>query len=132
MRFRKIARVEAGMGQIDIAPLVDCVFNLLVFFMLTSSFVMMPGINVKLPKAITSDEIDKQSLTVVITSEDLIYIDEKPKTMQEVETVLKQKKFESIFIKADRDATLGTAVRIWDICKQLGIEKVGIATTYDE
>ncbi len=132
MKFRKNVRVEAGLRQIDIAPLIDCIFLLLVFFMLTSSFIVIPGINVKLPKALAPEEIDTQSLTVVISSEDIIYLEGKPFTVKEVQEYMKEGKYGSIFIKADRDASLGTVVRIWDICKHLGIEKIGIATTYED
>ena len=132
MKFRKSARIEAGLRQIDIVPLIDCVFLLLIFFMLTSSFVIMPGINVKLPKAVTSQAIDSRSLTIVISSEDIIYIEDKPQTIGEIEDFIKKGKFGSIFIKADRDASLGAVVQIWDLCKRFGIEKIGIATTYEE
>lgn len=131
MKFKKIARVEAGLHQIDIAPLIDCIFILLIFFMLTSSFVVIPGITVKLPKAMTSDEIDVHTLTIVISSEDIVYLQGQPRTAEEVEDFVAKGNYTSIFIKADRDATLGVAVWIWDICKRLGIEKIGIATTYD-
>jgi len=132
MKFRKSARIEAGLRQIDIAPLIDCIFLLLIFFMLTSSFIVIPGVNVKLPKALAPEEIDVRSLTVVISSEDIIYLDGEPLTVKEVEDFIKEGKFASIFIKADRDASLGVVVKIWDVCKRFGIEKIGIATTYDE
>jgi len=132
MKFRKSARVEAGLRQIDIAPLIDCIFLLLIFFMLTSSFIVIPGVNVKLPKVLAPEEINVQSLTVVISSEDIIYLEGKPLTVKEVEDFIKEGEFASIFIKADRDASLGVVVKIWDVCKRFGIEKIGIATTYDE
>jgi biopolymer transport protein ExbD len=131
MKFKKSARVEAGLHQIDIAPLIDCIFLLLIFFMLTSNFVVMPGINVKLPKALTSEQVDVRSLTLVVSSEDIVYLQDKPYSFKEVEDLLKKNKYDSIFIKADRDASLGVVVRIWDICKKLEIEKIGIATTYE-
>ncbi len=132
MKFRKSARIEAGLRQIDIAPLIDCIFLLLIFFMLTSSFIVIPGVNVKLPKVLAPEEIGIQSLTVVISSEDIIYLEGKPLTIKEIEDFIKKRKFASIFIKADRDASLGVVVKIWDVCKRFGIEKIGIATTYDE
>jgi biopolymer transport protein ExbD len=131
MRFRKSAKIEAGLHQIDIVPLIDCVFLLLVFFMLTSSFVDVGGINVKLPKTITSDEVDSRSLTVVISSEDIMYIAGKPHTAKEIEAFLKKDNYESIFIKADSNSSLGVVVEVWDMCKRLGIEKIGIATTFE-
>ena len=132
MIFKKRVLAEAGLRQIDIAPLIDCIFILLIFFMLTSSFIVMPGINVKLPKALTSEEVDTQTLTIVISSEDIIYLQGEAKTPKAVEEFVKKGKYDSIFIKADRDASLGAVVGIWDICKNSGISKIGIATTYEE
>ncbi len=132
MKFRKNVRVEAGLRQIDIAPLIDCIFLLLVFFMLTSSFVVIPGVNIKLPQALKPEEIDSRSLTLVISSEDIVYLNDEPSTKVEVEDFLRKENYESIFIKSDKDASLGAVVGIWDICKRVGIEKIGIATTYNE
>ena len=132
MKFRKSARIEAGLRQIDIAPLIDCIFLLLIFFMLTSNFIIVPGINVKLPKVLTAEEVDTRTLTIVISSEDIIYLQDKPCTMFEIEDFVKKGKYASVFIKADRNASLGTAVSIWDMCKRLGIDKIGIATTFQD
>ena len=57
MHFKRHMEVEHGLRQIDIAPLIDMVFQLLIFFMLTSSFVVQPGIKVNLPKAVTSEVV---------------------------------------------------------------------------
>ena len=100
--------------------------------MLTSSFIIIPGVNVKLPKVLKPEEVNAQSLAIVISSEDIIYLEGKPYTVSEVEDFVKDGKYNSIFIKADRDASLGIVVKIWDICKRFGIERIGIATTYDE
>ncbi|MDD5080609.1 MAG: biopolymer transporter ExbD [Candidatus Omnitrophica bacterium] len=129
MKFKKRMRLETGLKQIDIAPLIDCVFLLLIFFLLTSSFIVMPGINVKLPKAVTSDDINVKTVTVAVSSEDIIYVDTKVMSVAELEKYIKANKTDSIFIRADKDASMGTIVAIWDICKRMGIEKLGIATT---
>ncbi|MBI5415209.1 MAG: biopolymer transporter ExbD, partial [Candidatus Omnitrophica bacterium] len=49
MKFKRHTKLEHGLKQIDIAPLIDLMFLLLIFFMLTSSFTLQSGINVKLP-----------------------------------------------------------------------------------
>ena len=132
MKFKRRLAIEAGLRQIDIAPLIDCIFLLLIFFMLTSSFVVIPGINVKLPKALTSEEINTQTLTITISSEDIIYLEGTPKTAEELEKALTEEKYSSIFIKADRHASLGAWVGVWDLCKKVGIERIGMATTYED
>jgi biopolymer transport protein ExbD len=132
VRFKRRVTIESGLRPMDIAPLIDCLFLLLIFFMLTSNFVIMPGINVKLPKAVSSEAVEVQTLTIVISSEDIIYIKGKPKNLKETEDYMRKQKIGSVFIKADRDASLGAVVGVWDICKRLGIERVSIATTYSD
>lgn len=132
MKFKRESKINAGLKQMDIVPLVDCVFLLLIFFMLSSSFVVVPGINIKLPKAISAEKIDVKPLTLVISSEDIIYLQGQPYTAEEVEGYLRQEKIGSIFIKADKGASLGVVVTLWDICKKLKINKIGIATTQQD
>jgi len=132
MRFKKRLTAESGLRQMEIAPLIDCVFLLLVFFMLTSSFVVVPGINVKLPKAVTSESVERRTLTVIISSEDIVYLRGKPVSIPDLEKYMQKIKADSVFIKADKDASLGVVVKVWDVCKKLGIEKIGIATTYQD
>jgi len=132
MKFRRTAHVDAGLRQIDIVPLINCVLLLLLFFILSSNFVYIPGINVRLPKTITSDEVNPRSLTVVISAENVIYINSQPRTIAEIEALLKKQAYASIFIKADRTANLGVVMGVWDMCKRLGIEKIGIATTFEK
>lgn len=126
--------LEHGLKQIDIAPLIDMIFQLLIFFMLTSSFVMQPpGIKVKLPKAVTSEVVKYENIEVVVSSENVVYLNGKVITMQELKTLFKQvaKKNQSILIKADRRASLGRVVEIWDMCRDLGITQINIATSQE-
>ena len=132
MRFKKRARISSGLCQIDIVPLIDCMFQLLIFFMLTSSFIVIPGVNVQLPKVLTAESVDTRTLTIVITSEDIIYLEDKPQDIKDVEEIIKKEKYSYIFIKADRDASFGIFAKIYDICKRLGITKISYATTYDD
>lgn len=130
MKLKRNIKIESGLQQIDIAPLIDMVFLLLVFFMLTSSFTFQSGINVKLPKAVTSDTVSNDGFTVSITSEDVVYFNGKITTVKELEGFLKDATKETlVMIKADRRSSMGRIVDIWDLCRQLGVEKINIATT---
>jgi len=75
--------------------------------MLTSNFVVVPGINVKLPKASTSRPQQVQPLIITISSEGIVYINSEPFTYKEIEKYIKTKKIKSAFLKADRDANFG-------------------------
>lgn len=130
MRFKRHMKLEHGLKQIDIAPLIDVVFLLIIFFMLTSSFVMQPGIKVSLPKAVTSEVVRYENIEVLVSGENVIYFNGKVITMQELKDLLKgvAKKNQPMFIKADRHSSLGRLVEVWDIARDLGISQISIAT----
>ncbi|OGW80966.1 MAG: hypothetical protein A3C47_05865 [Omnitrophica bacterium RIFCSPHIGHO2_02_FULL_51_18] len=131
MRFERLKRrTELRKGQLDIAPLIDVVFQLLIFFMLTSNFVFQPGIKVSLPKAITSEVISSENVVVTVTGQDLLFLNEKPVTINELMATLKENTGEqkSLLLKADTNASLGRVVEIWDLCRDLGIPQINIAT----
>jgi biopolymer transport protein ExbD len=130
MKFKRRAKLEQGLQGLDIAPLIDVVFLLLIFFMLSSSFTFQSGINVKLPKAVTSDVIKEESFVVTITSENVIYLNGKVTPLKDLEKKLLpiKKNNSPLLIKADRRASVGRIVDVWDLCRSLGIEKINIAT----
>jgi len=131
MRFKR--RVFIEKGHLDIAPLIDVIFLLLIFFMLTSSFIFQPGIKIDLPKALTSEVIQKENLILVITRENNIFVDKRALTEEELMSRLRIAaiKQQPILIKADRKSSLGEVVRIWDLCRQENITKINIATTQE-
>lgn len=130
MKFKRHTKLEHGLEQIDIAPLIDVIFLLLIFFMLSSSFTSQSGINVKLPKAVTSDVIREENFIVTITSENVTYLNGTVITLKELRQQLSQpgSKDRPLLIKADRRASVGRIVDVWDLCRDLGIERINIAT----
>jgi len=133
VRFKRRTKLEYGLEQIDIAPMIDVIFLLLIFFMLSSSFTFESGINVKLPKAVTSDVIKEENFIITITGEDVIYLNDKITTIKDLKKILEgaKDKTRPILIKADRRASVGRIVDVWDLCRNLGIEKVNIATNQE-
>ena len=129
MKFKRKVFLETG--RLDIAPLIDVVFLLLIFFMLTSSFIFQPGIRVNLPKAVTSEILQKELLVVVITEDNEIFISERPITRDELVSriTLAARDGQSLLIKVDKQADLGKVIEIWDICRQFDVKRISIATT---
>jgi biopolymer transport protein ExbD len=130
VKFKRNIKLENNIAQLNIAPLIDVVFQLLIFFMLSASFVFQSGIKVKLPRAITSDIIKEENVVVVITRDNITYLKDSIITMKELEREFKKpaNKDRPILIKADRRASIGRVVEIWDLCREIGIERVNIAT----
>lgn len=118
---------------LEIAPLIDVVFLLLIFFMLTSSFVLQPGIKVKLPQAKSAVTQSARNIVITITQMGDLYLNNDKILVSELkvklQTLLKKSKNGIVIIKADRDTLHGYVVRVLDIAKTAGAQKLAIATT---
>ena len=130
MHFRRRLELEHGLKQITAAPLIDMIFLLLIFFMLTSGFLIQPGIKINLPRAVTSEAVRFENIELVISGENAVYLNGEAVTREELKNILSQaaKRKQPVLIKADRRAFLGRAVEIWDMCRDLGISQINIAT----
>lgn len=114
---------------VDIAPLIDVVFQQLIYFMLTSSFVLYPGIRVTLPKAETAKSLSISNLTITLTKEHVIYWDEEVITLKELRRKLRQAGgSKPVLIRADRHAYVEKLIELWDLCRDAGYQEVHIAT----
>ena len=129
MKFKRTIEIEKG--HLDIAPLIDVIFLLLIFFMLTSSFVFQPGIKVNLPKAVTSEVLHRELLVIVVTGDNKVFVNERPVNGEELfsRISLAARENQPLLIKADKEANLGKVIEIWDICRQVEVKQVNIATT---
>lgn len=130
MRFKRHVELEHGLRQIDITPLIDMVFQLLIFFMLTSSFIMQSGIKVNLPKAVTAEPGREENVVITISRENVLYLDKKVLTNRELKGVLSRAQKDNIpvLIMADQYASMGRVVEVWDMARDSGVEEVNIAT----
>lgn len=129
MNFRKGLKAKQTF-EINMTPLIDVIFQLLIFFMLSSNFTQPSAINVKLPKAVTSDAVNDENLTIVVTSENMIYLNDKVTTVEELKDLMGRpyNKKRPVLIKADRRASVGRIVDIWDLGRSLGVERIDVAT----
>ena len=130
MEFRIRRRLER---RLDITSLIDVVLMLVIFFMITTSFVMQPGIRVKLPEAGTKEEGAPEDLVVVITKEgDLYYGQSKvtePELRERLAADAKGEGASILVIKADEETLHGRVVKVMDLAKGEGITRLAIATT---
>ena len=119
-------------GELDMAPLIDCVLLLMIYFMLTSSFIMQPGLKIKLPEAKTTEQGVPQPVLVSVTQRNIIYFQDRQVTIPELEGLLaaegKKGKF-ALVVKGDQTASHGLVVKVLDIARLAGAEKLIIATS---
>ena len=119
-------------GDLNLTPLIDVVLLQLIFFMLTSSFIMQPGIKIDLPQAVTTEKIEKREIFVSISKEGNIFYKEKPVSLNGFEKMLSKKVRKNgeiiLVIKGDAEAKHGRIVQVMDISRKVGVEKIAIAT----
>jgi len=126
----RLARRLVDPVPVDIAPLIDVVFQQLIYFMLTSSFIMHPGIRITLPKAVTSQTISSSKLVITLTKDHVIYWgDDEVVTLKELRDKLSRADADSpVLIRSDRHAYVDKLIQLWDLCREVGFREVHIAT----
>ncbi|MBW2056304.1 MAG: biopolymer transporter ExbD [Deltaproteobacteria bacterium] len=133
MQFKKTKRVDPRM---DITPLIDVVLLLVIFFMLTTTFVGAPAIKVNLPKS-SAREIAKErkEVKVTITKDGKLYVDREtggPISLKELRKVLNKVARENrdtmVIIRADENTIHGNVVAVMDVAKNAGLNRLAIAT----
>lgn len=133
VRFSGSSNRNEGIG-IDLTPLIDIIFNLIIFFLITA-VITVKGINLDLPEASTSEKIPSKSWEIIIDeNEKIIFndavIDEtRMKRIFEAERNRPEaERVTSIIVKANKKTTFGTFVRVMDTARQSGFYDLVIAT----
>lgn len=132
MRFRD-REPTRNSSLIDITPIVDTVFNLLIFFALSLNFISTPGIRVQLPKS-AAQEItrEKRDLRVVVTFKGDLYLNEKPTTLRGLEAQFRKAaqtdRETQILIQADQQVAHGRVVEVMDVARASGLHRLAIVT----
>ena len=116
---------------IDMGPLMDIVFILLSFFVVTSSFTRETGLDVTKPQAQSASQLEKENLLIAITREGTIHINERQVDLASLQDILKQSLAKTpdreAVIIADKGSETGVLVQVIDACNLSGVKKVSIA-----
>ncbi len=114
------------------SSLTDIVMLLLIFFLLTSQFVITTGVQVKLPKSETSEAINENQFIVTITKTNDIYFGSERISLGELaDKILRspeQQREKNLVIKADKEVPIEILIKVIDIAKSSGVNKFTIAT----
>lgn len=118
--------------HIDMVPMVDCIMVLLIFLMISSSFVNDPGIEVQKPDVSGSQVSEQNSLLIAIAADNRIFFDGQQISTDQVAALVKQAaigRSPSLIIRADRSSNHGIFAEVYAEAKRAGIEHVQFATT---
>lgn len=130
MRFKR--NLSIAKGLMDMTPLIDVVLLLLIFFMLSSSFIFNPGVKVDLPESTSSETLEKSDIVVTITKELLYLYNDNSVEYGELEQKMRRAAQDDpnarLILKAAKDVPHGDVVRIMVMAKEAGISNQAFAT----
>ncbi len=130
-RFRHSTASETA-TSVDISPLIDVVFLLLIFFIVTTVFVKETGVEISKPRAASSQDLDKQAILLAVTSEGRVWHGGREIGVDGVRAVvsalLEENEATPVIIRSDENAATGATVRVIDAAKLAGAESVSLAT----
>jgi biopolymer transport protein ExbD len=122
--------------ELNIAPLIDMVFILLIFFLVTTSFVKETGVDISRPTANTAVAKTKSTILIGITRDNTIHLDRREIDVRAVRSGVERAMAEnpeaSVVIVADKDSRTGLVISVMDACKLAGAENVALAASLPE
>jgi biopolymer transport protein ExbD len=122
--------------MINITSLIDVMFLLLIFFMVTSTFLDQPGMKLELPSAESAEVARVEKLILYISSDEEVVFNGQPVALDDLEetmrTALSDIEDRTLVLNADRTVQHGTVIRVMDIAKKLGLERLVIGIKMKE
>jgi biopolymer transport protein ExbD len=120
--------------EIDLSPMIDCVFILLIFFIVTTVFVEEPGVQVSKPSAVLDVELEKNSILIAITADNKVIYGGKELGVAGVGARVRQILYRDdtpVIIQADERADHGVFSDVWSEVKNAGAKKISLSTRKD-
>lgn len=130
MRFKQKSQ---NVDTVDVSPLIDMVFILLIFFMVTTTFVKDMQLELNRPSAASASLASTKTLRVYIDNSNAIYIDNQEVKLWAVQSklrdLLRTATEKSVLVITDTDIPVGTLIDVVDECRQSGAKDVAVSTT---
>ena len=131
MKHRRHSRTAEEENEIDLTPMLDVVFIMLIFFIVTTSFVKEAGIEVNQPSAQTTQRQDKNNILNAISPEGEVWLDKQVIDIRAIRANVERLRAASpesaVVIQADEQARTGILVKVMDQVRMAGVENVAIA-----
>lgn len=126
-------------SNIDMTPMLDIVFQLILFFLVSTTFAMLPGIKLQLPQSHTSESTAMQGITITAQADGNLFFNDKKVDMISLgkELILYDTKDTPknefpISLEADSEVTNGTIVKIFDVIRENGYSVINLRTTLEK
>ena len=130
--------VSRNMVFLDLIPMIDIVFQLILFFLVSTTFALLPGITVQLPESSTAEGGETRGLIITLSADGGIWFNDKAVTLEELHQELLAFATESvpreqypIQLEADALVTNGTIVQLFDLLRKNGFSAVNLRTVQE-
>ena len=122
-----------GSVELNIAPLIDMIFILLIFFLVTTSFVKESGVEVQRAEARSAKVQEQTTVIISVTEDNVLYMEGHPIDVRRVrgamERIMMDTPNPSVVIAADRNSRSGKVIQVLDSCRLAGVDDVSVAAS---
>jgi biopolymer transport protein ExbD len=128
------ASEDEPMADMNFIPLIDIALTLVIILMVTTAFIRLPGVNLKLPETKTREGSPEQAkdTTILVTRDGALYLNAEKKSLPEIQahllTVAAKDKQSRVLVKGDREAVYGRVMEVMDIIRQAGLTRIVLPT----
>jgi biopolymer transport protein ExbD len=128
----RFSRKLNPISRVDLIPMIDVVFQLVVFFMVTSTFIITPGIGIEFPASETAERVAMSRLVVTVVSEEEVYLNKEVYTLESLQealeeiTVREKQELKSVVLEGDRSLPYSLIVRVLDLLRKNGFQGVNL------
>lgn len=133
MRLKRRSHLKAN---VDLIPMIDIVFQLILFFLVSTTFAILPGIKVNLPESSTAKGEAKASITITAKASGIMYFNDRQVTFETLDECLEKFDTEEnprseypVTLEADSEVTNGTIVTVFDVLRKNGFSAVNLRTS---
>ena len=131
MRRRRSIEAADDSNEVNLTPMLDVVFIMLIFFIVTTSFIKESGVEIDRPEASAATPRPDAQVLIAVTPEGGVWVDGQPVDLhrvgQQVAGMLSGEG--SVVIQADRESTTGVLIEVMDRLQQAGVEQVAVAAS---
>jgi biopolymer transport protein ExbD len=130
----EVLEASKGHSHIDMIPMIDVVFQLILFFLVSTTFAMLPGIALNLPESSSAENTEVTSLSVTIINSDEVYLNKDRINLDDLESALiafyteEQSDRQNITLEADESVSYGLIIEVLDILRKSGYQNINLHT----
>ena len=116
----------------DMVPMIDVVFQLVIFFMISSTFIQVPGIALTLPESETAEQVTVSELIVTIADNESVYLNDEQMTFEAADAVVKnytpqqREALSGVIVEGDKSVSYEAMVKCLDLLRRNGFEQIGL------